>query len=265
MEKSMATKPAEPVTPPTVEEAKPAGALIPWKDRMKALVTQTREAEKPQGGFISLKGGRMTYADEILPGDKINAVIIDYRMENAFYDQKFDPKNLRSPVCFSITQPGGIMVPHKDSEQPQHPECEGCPRLEWASDLWGGKGKACKQSRRLHLIAADELLKGPEAIAKAQVVTMIPPATSTDNFSKLANQITGVMESAIFGAIVEISVKPHDKFLYQVHYKILEQITNEAVLEALLNKALKTAAREITYPPNDQEGKGDPRQQSSKY
>lgn len=264
MEKPLMPPKAPDSVPPTVEEAKTT-ALVPWKDRMRALVTQTKEAEKPQGGFISLKGGRMTYADEILPGDKIDAVIVDYRMENAFYDQKFDPKNLRSPVCFAITQPGEIMVPHKDSEQKQNGECEGCPRLEWGSDLWGGKGKACKQSRRLHLIAADELRKGPDGIAKAQVVTMIPPATSTDNFSKLANQVTGVLESAIFGVVVEISVKPHDKFLYQVHYKIISQITDEQVLEALLNKSLKTAERAITYPPNTDEKGGNPREQSSKY
>jgi hypothetical protein len=231
---------------------------------MKGLISVTKEAEKPQGGFISFKGGRMTYADEILPGDKIECVIVDYRRSNEFYDKPYDPKNPRSPVCYAIHRPGEEMIPHPDSEDIQNATCDGCPRDEWGSDLQGGRGKACKNSRRVHVIAASELDKGPEGIAKAQVVTLIPPATSIDNFQKLMMQINDVLGTAMFGVVVEISVKPHDRFLYQVHFKILRKIEDGDLLQALVAKYEKTSAREINYPKNE-DRQGDPRTQSSKY
>lgn len=248
-----------------VDKKEPGTQLVHWRDKMVALTKKTQEAEKPQGGFISFKGGRMTYNDELLPNDKINAIIVDYRFDNEFYPEKYDPKKQVSPTCFAITRPDEIQAPHADAEDPQNATCEGCIRNEWGSALDGGKGKACKTTRRLHIIAADDATS-PEAIERASVMSMIPPATSVENFSTMMNQLNKVLDTAMFGAVVEISVKPHDRFLYQVHFKILQQIQNEELLQALMAKHEKTTARDITYPKNsEREGGGDPRQQSSKY
>jgi hypothetical protein len=243
-----------------------------WADKMKGLVKRTKEAEKPQGGFISLKGGRMTYNDEILPGDKINAVIIDYRMEQALYDQKYDAKNPRSPICFAVVQPGEDLRPHKDSEDPKCDRCEDCDYNQWNSaplldyNEPTSRGKACKGSRRLHILAADDLVDGPDAVEKASVMTMIPPSTSLDNFQRCMNKLSNVLEKPCFGAIIEISVKPHDRFLYMVHYNILKTIDDEVVLDALMKKHEKVAAREVTYPKNDErDPNSHPRAQSSKF
>lgn len=247
-------------------DTKAAGTqIVSWKDKMVALTKATQEAEKPQGGFISFKGGRMTYNDEILPGDKLDVVIVDYRFDYEFYEGKYDPKKPMSPACFAITRPGELLEPHKDAEKPQHETCEGCPRNEWGSDLDGGKGKACKTSRRLHVIAADDA-RTAESIDKASVLSLIPPATSVENFQLCMNQISKVLGTAMYGAVVEISVKPHDRFLFQVNFKIKEQIADEERLEALTRKYLKQSERDITYPENsERDGNQDPRSQSSKY
>lgn len=247
------------------EAKQPGTAIVSWQDKMKGLISQTKEAEKPQGGFISFKGGRMTYADEILPGDKIECVIVDYRFSNEYYDKQYDPKNPRSPVCYAITRPGEVQAPHPEAEDPQHEECEGCPRNEWGSDPAGGRGKACKNSRRIHVIAASELERGVDGVNKAQVVTMIPPATSVENFQKCMMQINDVLGTAMFGVVVEVSVKPHDRFLYMVHFKILKQIEDPELLQALMTKYEKTSARDVAYPKNEDRQGSDPRAQSSKY
>jgi len=254
---AMATKPPPVVEDVAVKGEPPAPAqtgteVAHWKDRMVALTKQTKAAEKPQGGFISLKGGRMTYADEILPGDKINAIIVDYRKDNEFYDKPYDAKTPATPRCWAIVRPHEELAPGEDvpEEDRQAPSCDVCPRNEWGSDLKGGKGKACKTSRRLHLFAADDC-QNPEEIKKAAYMTMIPPATSTDNFQKLANQITGVLDCPIFGAVVEISVKPHDKFLYMVHYKIIEQIKDPGLLMALLARHETISQKPVVMPKPD--------------
>jgi len=111
-------------TPATEVVVAPSTAIVSWQDKMKGLISTTKEAEKPQGGFISFKGGRMTYADEILPGDKLECVMVDYRFCNEYYDKPYDPKNPRSPVCYAIKLPGEIMAPHKEAEEPQNATCE---------------------------------------------------------------------------------------------------------------------------------------------
>lgn len=285
--KDMAKDPKQPVedavekvtNPPETGLAIQKGgqvALADWKDRMLAIKAVAQDAEKPQGGFISFKGGRMSYGDEILPGDKMNMVIIDYRFENDLYMGKYVAGVNKSPDCYAIARPGEIITPYylKDehgstiapAENPQCESCDVCPMNEWGSmklvdPTSTSKGKACKTSRRIMAIAADDAVS-PEKIGKAQVVTFIPPATSVDNFQTMMNQITKVLDTAHFGAVVEVSVKPHDKFLFMVHFKVLQQITNEDLLAALTTKYVKESSRDIQYPKNS-EREAPP--QSNKY
>ena len=62
----MATKPTAPtatevavVTPKSTAVAMPGN----WRDRMKAVTVKVAEAEKPTGGFISFKAGRLSIGD----------------------------------------------------------------------------------------------------------------------------------------------------------------------------------------------------------
>lgn len=279
------------------EQKKPGTAIVHWRDKMVQITKATQEAEKPQGGFISLKGGRMTYNDQLLPGDMIRCVIVDYRMDFEYYDSEYNSQQVKSPVCYAITRPGEVVAPWRkplpgedisnliqqevdgvtyvtDCEEPQITaefDCESCPQFEWGSAIGkDGKptrGKACKTSRRLHIIAADELAKGPEGIRKASVMSLIPPATSVENFQLCMNQISNVLDSPMFGAVVEISAKPHDKFLFMVHFKIIDAIKDDELLEALTNKHIQQNERHITYMKNsERDGNSpDPRAKSSKY
>ena len=142
--------------------------------------------------------------------------------------------------------------------------CEQCWAYQWQSADGGkGKGKACKTSRRLHILSADDVLKGPEHIAKADYLTMIPPASSVKNFQAMMNQITNALEAPMYGAIVEIAVKPHDDFLFMVHFRIIEAITDNDVMEALTIKHERVREREVKFIlPDDGD---DARTASSKY
>lgn len=279
--KQMAKKPEQHIdeaieavaNPPETAEQMNKGAstaLVHWKDRMLAIKQKAQEAEKPQGGFISFKGGRMTYGDEILPGDKLNCIIVDYRFENDLYLAKYVAGQVRSPDCYAIAAPDEVLVPNPEADAPQHEDCETCKWNQWgsAAELPGSdgtsRGKGCKTSRRIMVIAADDATT-PEKIAKAQVVTLIPPATSVDNFQGCMNQITKVLDTAPFGAVVEISVKPHPKFLFQVHFKVIQQITNDDLMSALTAKYEKEAAKVIKYPKNSEREGAAPPPQSTKY
>jgi hypothetical protein len=265
----MPKPPAEDITPkgetPPPEPKKPGTEIANWKDRMAVLTKQTKLAEKPAGGFISFKGGRMTLADEIIPGDKLRCIIIDYRKDYEFYDKPYNPNVPAIPSCYAIVRPHEDLTPwSRDPEtgewktEASDPQvapgvmCEDCPMFQWGSDLKGGKGKACKTSRRLHVFAADDCTN-PADVARASYMTMIPPATSIDNFQKVANQIVNVLDTPIFGAVVEISVTPHDRFLFMVHFKIIEQIKDEGLMMALLTRHESISAKPVNMPKPDAE------------
>jgi len=69
------TKGVKPKETPKEEPKKPGTAVMSYKDRMAALVAQTKKAEAPQGGFLSTKGGRLSIGGVNLPGDMIRAII----------------------------------------------------------------------------------------------------------------------------------------------------------------------------------------------
>jgi len=253
-------------------------ALVNLREKLQAMVAQTRKAESPAGGFISLAKGRMSVGGTTLPNDSITAIVVDYRKDNQFYESKYVPGEAQAPVCGAVVAPNDILTPwrlpyegedvskaaHYDQElglisevmKPQvaaGKTCDSCKMAEWGSaalikgNASDSRGIACRGSRRLHILAADQCTT-PGDIERAPFMTMIPPATSLENFKRFANEVTHVLNKPIFGAIVEISVKPHDKYQFMVHYKVLDGITDEGIMFALLRRHEQIAAKPISLP-----------------
>src|SRR5271166_4177980 len=103
-------------------------ALAVWNERLASLAKQNKQAVAGIGGggsFISLKGGIMTYQKAVIPGNKLNAIIIDWIFENQEYDGQFDEENFSAPICFAFGREKSEMVPNsEDVENPINPE--GC-------------------------------------------------------------------------------------------------------------------------------------------
>jgi len=274
--------PRKPANPDLTKTA-PGTALTSYKDRMAQLVAQTKKAETPTGGFISTKGGHLTINGTQLPGDKINAIIIDYKKDNEFYPKAFAPNEAQAPVCAAIVAPDQILSPWRKlrdgekyeefennnrelglvSEMPKPQvkagfNCDSCRMLEWGSAVLiigktgSGKGKACRESRRLHVFAADQCTT-PADIERAPYMTLIPPPTSAQNFSTFANEVAEVLGLPIFGAVVEISVKPHEQFQFMVYFKILEAISDQGRLAALLNRHEQIRQKPVMLPKPDED------------
>lgn len=268
-------KPAE-TLPATV--TKPGSALMDVKERMRALVLQTKKAEAPTNGYISLQGGRMRIGETAMPGDKLNAVIVGYMMDNEWYPNAYVQGQPNFTTCAAIVKPHEVLTPwrklrpgetpdklaHWDADlqlgteasDPQVPAgraCDSCRLLEWgsAAEIVGktgsGAGKGCRESRRIYVMAADQCTT-PGDIERAPYMTMIPPPTSAPNFSTFANEVTTVLDLPIFGAVVEISVKPHPKYQFMAHYKLLEPIRDEGLLLALMLRHESIMAKNVVLP-----------------
>ena len=246
----MSTKPTTPVTPVAASTgavidaaAVPGTAVVSWKDKMAAITAQAVQSEAPKGGYLSFKGGNISFNDDLIPGNKLNVIVLDFLLENYHFAEAYSGGSA-IPVCFAFGREESELAPHKDAEDPQSDECgtsgeEGCcPLNEWGSASNGGRGKGCANSRRVAVIAADCIPKGLDAIKKASVLMLKVPVTSVYLFSKFVNQTAQALETPPFGVIVELSTKPDKKNLFSVNWKVIGQTTDQEVLEALYNKRM---------------------------
>jgi len=200
---------------------------------LNKLTAQTVETEKPSGMWVSFKGGMLSIGGNVQKGNKAKVVVVHSVFENQLYKDRFDPNNPQSPTCYAIAENDEDLKPHKDVVNPVSPEgCAICPNNVWGSDPLGGKGKACKNVRRLALLSADDL----DNLDKAEVAIAKLPVTSVKNWSTYASQIANVLKLPPLAVITEMSVEPDPKTQFQVNFSLIDKITDGATIQGLLNK-----------------------------
>jgi hypothetical protein len=216
---------------------KPGTAVVAWDEALaaRAAIAKKSEASVSTGSFISVKGAQMTYQGNPVDGNKMDVVIIDSIMENKYYEGKYDPNNAQGPACYAFGRDEDDMKPHDKVADPISDSCVGCPNNEWDSGD-GGKGKACKNIRRLAVIPADVLDGGPEAIATAEVAYLEVPVTSVKAWAGFVNQLAASKKPPL-AFITEISVAPDAKTQLKVSFKAQSAIEDGELLGALLDKA----------------------------
>ena len=222
-----------------VPAVKSGAEVINWQAELNALTVATAEAEKPSGNWISFKGGVLTIGGNPMKGNRVEAIILHAVFENQWYKEKYDPTNPTSPHCYAIGETEDDLKPHPNALAPQNDTCAGCPKNEWKSDPNGGKGKACKNVRRLAMIAAPDA-STPEGVQKAEVAVAKLPVTSVKNWSTYASQIASVLKLPPLAVRTEMLLEPDAKTQYQVNFLLVDKIEDGAIIQALLNKRRET-------------------------
>lgn len=211
-------------------------ALVNWADEMAKYAVAVAKTEAPSSSYISLRSGVLSYQGQPVPNNKLNVVILDSAFEHTFYEGKYDPNNVRSPVCFAIQQSdvAESMVPHALSAKPQAESCGECPNLEWGSDPNGGRGKACQERRRLIMVPASSADKG-ENILAAEVAIMKLPVTSVKVWGNYVNTVASLNRRPPFALITEIGTIPDAKSQFKLTFKAISALPDD-VLSAILEK-----------------------------
>jgi hypothetical protein len=235
---------------------------------MKQVAVKAAEVEKPSGGFISFKSGRLSIGEQLMPGDKIECIVVDTLLHNKYFDVPYNANRPVPPACYAFAREEENLAPKEDVEDQQSQECFNCPQNEWGSAGGGSRGKACTNSRRIWLLPAD-VMNSPDKVIKTELLQCDLPPTSIKNYSNFVMDLTG---SGLppFAVVVEMSVKPHPTSLFQVHFKSLEQIKDEAILEALAKRNWAHEQEEFpVYPTKEemeqQRSGGAPANPSSKF
>jgi len=256
----MATKkpntPAEPTTAVAVVAPKSTAVAMPgsWRDRVAAVAVKVAEAEKPSGGFISFKSGRLSIGEDVIAGDKIDVVIIHSLFHNKYFDTPYNGAKPTPPVCYAFGPDEESLEFSEHAEKPQGGEggfCSTCPMNEWGSNPNGGRGKACTNSRRVWLLPAD-VSQSVDKATRTEFLQCDLPATSVKNFSRVVREFAEA-QAAPFQFVVQLSVKPDDKTLFQVNWRPMEQIKDEAVLEALARRNFAKEQEDRPIYPTQEE------------
>lgn len=220
--------------------------LVTFESEMAKMAMEVVKAEQSTGGmtFLSTKSGTLSYRGDPVAGNKLACVILSSPIERLFYAERYDPTKIVPPTCFAIGRLASEMSPAPSVEKPQHATCEGCPRNEWGSSLTGGKGKACRETRRLLLIPADAVTS-PESVAKAEVAALRPPVTSLKNYANYVQTLAASMKRPPVAVISEIAVVPDVKTQFKVNFNMVKPIAEPAVVKALMQRAEQEIERAI--------------------
>jgi hypothetical protein len=187
--------------------------------------------EKASTPFISIRGKKFTLEDTKL-GTSMQCVVLATAYDNSFYDRPYDPDTITPPACFSLSVSGDDMVPHPSSPVPQNDTCKGCPQNEYGTALQG-KGKACKNNRRLLLAAADtkDNYVGLDELA----IVKLPP-TSLKSWASYAKGIPARLSRTVWSVVTQLAMDEDEDYPKIVPSFVAPINDGEIIQEIISNK-----------------------------
>lgn len=232
----------------------PRAVALPgtWAERLAAQAKDVAAKERPSVSKISLRAGVISYGGQPVKGNVLPVVVMLAAHRNTYYDKPFDPNNLQNPVCFALSISGDDMEAHENVPDENVPgerddrACATCPLSQWGSDPKGGRGKACKETRRLIVLPAD-CVGSAEDVEKAEMAIVDIPVTSGKNYSNFVNALAATSSVPPWAAVTDLSTQPDPKSQFKVIFTPKKVIQDEEVLEALHRK-LEQAERLALLP-----------------
>lgn len=270
---------AKPQAAPT-PALRPNAALALPEDLMAELGGYAKQAaakERPALGRISLKAGQMTYQGNPVQGNAMDVIIVGSSHRNVYYSGPYDPDNISNPDCFAFSEDGDDMEAHENVPQAMVPpasadatgaaraterSCSGCWANAWGSAMRDGRptrGKACKETRRLILMAADVLEQEDPvaAILAAELAIVDVPVTSVGNYGTLVNTLSATLNLPVWAVVTNLAVTPHARKQIEVHFTPMAPAGDADTIRALM-KRRDEALRIALQPYEGSGGEADP-------
>lgn len=223
--------------------------LVNWEQELANEAEIAAKNEQKSGGaYLSARNGQLSFQGNPIAGNKLDVIILEHVYENAYYPGKFDPNNPSSPVCFASAKKEVDLIPSsEDCDDVQNETCEGCPQNEFGT-ADTGRGKACKNSRKLSLITADSL----DDIENAQVALMNLPATSVKAWATYVQQLALTVKRPTYAVITQISVVPDVKTQFKIGFKLVSSISQSSLAELRAKREANESLLFIPYQKNSE-------------
>lgn len=215
--------------------------VVDWAEEMKrqAQIAARMEANAGGGQFFGLQSGQLTWQGAPIENNQLICVVLDHILENTYYGgEAYDPDNPQPPTCFALGRDQDEMAPHDNVVRRgdhQNQSCEGCPMNEWGS-ADTGRGKACKNTRRLALVVAgrkrkddDELIVDPEHYKQAEIGFLKLPVTSVNGWAGYVKQLAASLGRPPHGVATLIKVVPDPKTQFRVTFQLVDPLPSEVL------------------------------------
>lgn len=227
--KPLGAKAKKPRTTPTEEQTvgRPKMGVNSFSKEMAEIAARATKAESKSAGAttISTKGGHFSINKNKVKGDKITVVVVESIFCNTFYADTYDPANVEPPECYAYAQDSDELAPHKEASEPQCDNCADCPMNKWGTAL-KGRGKACKNQRRLAVICEDaEEAFNDEA---AQLYMLSVSVTSVKAWSGYVQDIYNTRGLPVCGVVTEIEIyTPEDQTYAELSFSYVRDLEQD--------------------------------------
>lgn len=236
-----------------------------FEDELAKLADAAVVAERSTSStaFMSTKGGILSYQGNPIAGNSLEVVVIASPVERLYYASRYDPTKPSGPACYALAVASSGMKPSAAAPEPQCATCQGCPKDEWGSSPTGGKGKACRETRRILMIPADAC-SSAEAVATAEVAALRPPVTSLKGFATYLQTVATGTRRPLAAVVTRISVAPDPKTQFKVQFDFVRAIEDVEVIKALIERGQRETDNAIASAGMEEEHTPDAAQ-SSKF
>lgn len=225
-------------------------ALVPYREQLAAMARRAEQVEKVKGGLptIEIKAANLLIDEQPVEGNELEVVVVASVFANTLYADKFQPGVVSLPVCYAFGDPDsddpeGTMRPHEEAEDPQSDACADCPMNQFGSAP-EGRGKACKNTRRLAVMLAEDL----DNIEEAEVRRLTLSPTNLKGWAAYVNMVAKTYGLPPQGVVTRIKCVPDLKNQYKLLFSVVEEIDFGKVSFESLMRRKKEAESAMTAP-----------------
>ena len=150
----------------------------------KQLLDQRGQLGALPSNKIGLRNKEFTLPDGQKSPGPLDCIILDFSWFMVHYPGVYNSNNPQQPNCFATGREkpdGGVLKPHESAAEPQGENCAVCPKNQWGSAPTG-RGKACKNQRRLILVP-------PNFDESTEPMTMYVSPGGLKNFDKYVSRL----------------------------------------------------------------------------
>lgn len=209
-------------------------AVLDIRAQLRAeLEAQKGRVAPPTGNRISTKGKMFTFPDGKTSAGPIDLIILDWRITHQLLPP-YNPSKFSPPSCWAISKTVDGAAP---SDKVFDPKCDAC--VNCANNQFGsspvGKGKACKEQRRLAVVPAD-------ATESTQVLILDVSPTGIKSFDGYVDRLRSTREMIPLQVITSVAFDPSQAYPTLL-FGNPQPVDDDAQLAVLMNlrKAAESA------------------------
>ena len=156
---------------------------------------------------IKFKGSSNFLFPDQTTAKVLDVVIVAWMNTNTFYDDTFRPGVISAPKCYAVSRHATGMEPRANSPEPQHTDCDTCPKNQFKSGS-NGKGKACRNARHMHVL----VVESGGTIASAKPYTLDVPPSSLRSFDRYVQQLGARYNAMPLAVVSRLTLDPETTF-----------------------------------------------------